>query len=154
MDLQLAMAPGAPDSATVTAGSAATFSLVLDPKGYVGAGSLTCTWNEQQPVGASCTVSPAAVTLNGTDPALFTVNIRTTARSTAAPFGDHRSPLQPSPWARLAVPSLVGLLLLSGVAAMSVRRFKPTVGTPALQWAPLGAAMLAIVLVGGVRGRR
>ncbi len=147
MDLQLALTPRASDSVTVTAGSAATFSLVLDRKGYVGTAYLACTWNGQQPVGTSCTVSPNPVSLNGADAARVTVRVTTTARSMAVPqFGAYRAPLQPGPWARHAVPLLVALLMLGAVAAVSHRRFKPPAGTSGLQWAPIGTALLFVLL--------
>ncbi len=166
MNLQLAMPPGASDSATVTAGSAATFTLVLDPKGFVGTVSLACTWNGQQPRGASCAVSPAGVALNGADPASLTVNILTTARSLAAPrFGAHRAPLdsardkplQPGPWARHAVPLLVALLIL--MLTMTSRRVAPSFRAafaglpiasgrvpPGAAWGPLAVTLLMVIL--------
>jgi hypothetical protein len=56
--------------------------------------ALACAFQDVTPRGASCTVTPSAVSLNGTDPAPFTVSVTTAAGAMISPIGDHKSPLQ------------------------------------------------------------
>ena len=76
-DFSLAVASGGSSSATVSAGGTATYSLSLTPKGgYNQAVSLACTG---APNLATCSVSPASVTLNGTNASSLSVTVTTTA---------------------------------------------------------------------------
>ncbi|MBI4166047.1 MAG: SBBP repeat-containing protein [Acidobacteria bacterium] len=139
-DFDVVAQPGETTSATVNAGGTATFNLQLVPTGFSGTVELACAFQDSKPRGASCSVSPASVRLDGTNPAPLKVSLGTTARSLGAPqFGAHRAPLQPSPWAQHAVLLLVGLML-AAVAAGSRRR------SPALQRATLGAILLLALL--------
>lgn len=71
-----------PTSATVTAGSPATYTLSVSPvSGFNQAVSLSCTG---VPSGATCSVSPASVTPNGSAAANATVTVTTAARSAMA----------------------------------------------------------------------
>ncbi len=80
--LVISPAPGGSDSATITAGKTATYSLVAvgSGSGYVGIASLTCTGF---PPGATCTVNPSQVSI-GPNPSPFTVMVTTTAAQVAA----------------------------------------------------------------------
>jgi pimeloyl-ACP methyl ester carboxylesterase len=72
-----------PGSDSVTAGQSASYTLSVTPVGgFNQQVSLTCTG---APSEATCSVSPASVTLNGTDTAKPTVTVTTTAASQAAP---------------------------------------------------------------------
>jgi photosystem II stability/assembly factor-like uncharacterized protein len=83
MDFALAVASGSPPSVTVAAGGTASDSITLTPEGgFNQPVSLACTG---APSKATCTVSPASVTPDGTNPAQVTVNVTTTAASLAAP---------------------------------------------------------------------
>lgn len=82
-DFSLAVDSGSPSSASVSAGGSASYLLTLTPTGgFNQAVSLACTG---APSKATCTVSPASVTPDGTNPAQVTVNVTTTAASLAPP---------------------------------------------------------------------
>ena len=73
-----------PGSATVTAGQSASFSVSATPSGGF---NQTVTWScSGAPAGSTCTVSPPAVTLDGTNAASATVTITTTAGSDLGPL--------------------------------------------------------------------
>ncbi len=73
-----------PSSGTITAGQQANFTVSAAPaNGF----NQTVTWScTGAPVGASCTVSPSTVTLDGSDAAQATVTLTTTARGLATPM--------------------------------------------------------------------
>jgi hypothetical protein len=92
-DFTLDVASGSPSSATVSAGGNASYSLTLAPTGgFNKAVSLACTG---APSKATCTVSPASVTPDGTNPAQVSVKVTTTAASLAPP-GPTGGPPQPA----------------------------------------------------------
>jgi hypothetical protein len=138
--------PSGEDSKTVNAGATATYNLQIAPTDFSGTVALACAFEGSTPRGAGCSVSPSSVTLNGTDPAAFAVNVTTTARSTAGPRGP-ALPLLPAPQARHTMPLCMGLILLilSAAAAVCGRRCLPG-RTPALQWAPLATTLLVALL--------
>jgi hypothetical protein len=75
----------ASDSTTVKAGQTASYALQLTATGSKQGVSLTCTG---APSAATCTVTPATVTVTPGTAAPFTVNVTTTARSaTGGPVG-------------------------------------------------------------------
>jgi hypothetical protein len=122
-------------SQSVTAGSSATYDLQLSPEGgFSGDVSLTCSDAASK---STCSLSPASVTLNGTDNSAVTLKVTTTAPSEMVP------PVF-SPW---DLPPMVvfwiGLLVLLGLGVL--RRFTParTRPRPALL-ASLAAVLLAI----------
>jgi Bacterial Ig-like domain (group 3)/FG-GAP-like repeat len=79
-----------PTSATVTAGSTASYTLSVTPAGgFNQAVLLSCTG---APSLAMCTVSPASATLDGTNAKTVTVQVTTTARSMLAPRFRFRPP--------------------------------------------------------------
>ena len=73
-----------PSSGTITAGQQANFTVSAAPaNGF----NQTVTWScTGAPVGASCTVSPSSVTLDGSNAAQATVTLTTTARGLATPM--------------------------------------------------------------------
>jgi hypothetical protein len=64
-NVTLALATGASNIATVTAGQTATYSMVASDggNGYIGTATLTCSG---APTGATCTISPSQFTVNTT----------------------------------------------------------------------------------------
>ena len=100
--------------ASAPAGQAATYNLRIAPSGFVGTATLGCAWIGSQPRETNCAVSPASVSLDGTNAAPFTVT--TTARAMAAPqFGAQRASHQPGLPLRLW---LVALAVLAAGAAV------------------------------------
>jgi len=102
-----------PLSETITAGQTATFTVSLAPQnGFNQTVTLSCTG---APTGATCSVSPSTLTLDGTHSASATATLTTTARS-MVPLPDlpRTSPLQ-LPWnvwaLRLAYVAMLAALL-------------------------------------------
>ncbi len=145
VDFTMGAGPGGSTSETVSAGGTANYNLSLTPSGFVGSATLICTWQSQQPRGTHCSVTPASVNMDGTNPAPFTVSVSTTKRSLAGPRGP-AAPIS-DPWARHPVPLLLALLaLLLPMAASS-----PSIGwrrrRPALPWVvPLSATLFVVLL--------
>src|SRR5260370_22751458 len=76
------MANGSSSKATVQAGTPATYNLQLNPTGrFTGTVALTCTG---APTGASCTASPATLSVDANAAVPFALNVTTTARAGAA----------------------------------------------------------------------
>jgi uncharacterized repeat protein (TIGR01451 family) len=102
--------------ATVTGGQSATYNLSLQSiNGLRGRVNLSCTG---APMGATCSVTPASLTLDGAAATSFSVKVTTTARSLGAP-GPKPQGLPPffGPWIGLAgVWWLMALALLAGLA--------------------------------------
>jgi sugar lactone lactonase YvrE len=125
------------DSKTVNAGQTATYNLTIVPSDFTGTVALSCAWEDQQPRGTNCTVSPTSVNLEGRNPAPFTVTVTTTARSLAGPRPDRwpqsrgRQPVVP-----LAA-FLLGLTMLLTILAVPRNR---------RVYMGLAASMLVIVL--------
>jgi Subtilase family len=73
-----------PSSQTITAGNPANYTVTATPAhGF----TQTVTWNcTGAPIGATCTVSPSSVPLDGTNPATATVTLTTTARGFTPPL--------------------------------------------------------------------
>jgi len=123
-DFSIAAATGSSTSATVDPGQTATYTLTLDPDGFSGTASLSCTENI---TAATCSLSANSVTLDGTTPVDVTVRVETTARAMVPPFGGHRQPLQgpalePSDWPQPLVPSLALAAVLALVLVGATRR--------------------------------
>ncbi|MFB3921475.1 MAG: choice-of-anchor D domain-containing protein [Terriglobia bacterium] len=124
-------------SATVTAGATGVYNLQIAPTGLSGSVSVTCAFQGSTPRGAGCSVASSPVSVNGVDPAPFTVNATTTARSLVAPQGNRHPRGGGYP---PLIPVALGLMLLAAVAAVTHRR-----SSPALRWAPLAATLLLLV---------
>ena len=77
----LGVSSGSSNSVTINAGGSATYSLTITPTpGFAQAVSLACTG---APVDATCAVSPASVSMDGTNAATVSVQVCTTAASRA-----------------------------------------------------------------------
>jgi hypothetical protein len=132
-DFSLAPAAGSSTSATVNAGQTATYRLTFTPESFSGTVAVTC---RGAPARATCLVSPAPVTLDGTKAANVTVTVTTTARSLAGPR-PHSWP--PARIGHRAVPLavwLLGLMVLLTLAAPRRRRV----------YASLPVSMLLVLL--------
>jgi hypothetical protein len=123
-DFSIAPASGSSTTATVNAGTTATYNITLTPDGFGGTASLTCAWVSAQPTGTACTVLPTSVQLSGNTPQNATVSITTQARSMVGP-----SMRQPGPGLgdRLKVPwflwlACLGLLATLAAASRGERR--------------------------------
>ena len=92
-DFALAMASGGSASLTVNAGETAGYNLQLQPTGYAGTVSLSCTWPNGQPRGTACTLAPNSVNLDGANASPFTVTVATTRRSLVLPQSVRWPPL-------------------------------------------------------------
>ena len=79
----IALGSGGSNTATVTAGGTATYSLAASNggNGYVGTVSFTCTG---APSASTCAVNPSQLTLSATGNTPFTVSVKTTASTTAS----------------------------------------------------------------------
>jgi hypothetical protein len=98
-----------PQAATVAAGRTANYSLTLaSVNGLKGSVQMGC---QGAPAGATCTVTPAQVTLDGATPVQITVSVSTTARSQGVP---RVPPPQAPQWVwPLALTMLASLILAS-----------------------------------------
>jgi hypothetical protein len=104
-----------PTSATVTAGSLASYTLSVAPQGgFNQAVSLSCTG---APTLATCTITPTSVTLDGTNTQTVTVKVTTTAPTPAASTFQFQPPAWGGPH---AAPSLFWLVAFATVAGLLV----------------------------------
>jgi hypothetical protein len=108
-------------SATVSAGATATYPMSLTGgTGFSGKVALTCSG---APTDATCTVSPASVTLSGSTAATATVSVTTTARSSLlVPAGERRENMR---WKMFLAPgtfSLAAFILVGVLFGMYLRR--------------------------------
>lgn len=141
-DFSLATAPGGSTSASISAGLTATYRLSIVPTGFVGKVSIAC---DGAPRAASCTSSRNPLTLDGVNPASFTIIVTTTARSMAPPGSQH---ILPPTRRHIGLPLLLWLMVsmtLLGIAAMP--RQKGRVGDSPLQWARRSAPAFAAALL-------
>ena len=133
-DFSLAAATSGSTSATVTAGSTATYNLQISGvNGFAGTVALACTG---APSLAVCTASPATVTASGSA-SPFTISVTTTAASVIVPR--MTTPRMP-PFGFLLV-----VLLLFCVFALVLSLAGLT--NPLLWWRSAFASYLAILLV-------
>ncbi len=155
-DFSIEVASGSTSSVTVNAGQTATYNLQLAPTGFSGTVALACAFQGTTPRETRCSVSPNSVTANGVDPVPFAVNVTTTARATVAPpFSSHprgSGDLPMQPWARHVGPLMLGMLMMLMLAVVAVDPCfrgddsRQPVRRPTLQWAPLAATLLAVLL--------
>jgi hypothetical protein len=104
----LAIAQGGSASATVSAGSSATYSLSIGGQGMSGTASLACTG---APMGATCSV-PATMSVSATNATTFAASVTTTSGGEEVPgFQGFRS----SPW----------LWAITAMALVIIRRRQP-----------------------------
>jgi len=121
VSLGLGIASGGSSSATVAAGTTATYSLSIGGDGMSGTASLSCTG---APKGATCSV-PGPMAVSATQATAFTVSVTTPAPQSALPPTD----LRPSP--RLWALAMMGWVVLP--AALSTMR----PARRSLLWLPL-----------------
>ncbi len=131
--LDLVVPSGDASSATVTAGQAASYTLSIQGSN-TGSATLSCTG---APTGAVCSV-PSSQPFNSVTPAMFNVNVSTTARTLAAL---HRSTLPAATW--LWSLGMMGIVMLPGMRGRrrALRRLK--------KFAPLTLLLLLASCGGG-----
>jgi trimeric autotransporter adhesin len=117
-DFSIGLAPGSSAAATVPAGSAATYGLLVTPiSGFNGTVTLSCSG---APTDSTCLPSPASATLNGSTAAPFSVQVTTTAPSVAPPDVS----AQQRPFDGLRILGIVLILALASVLLASATRFR------------------------------
>src|SRR5437667_174152 len=121
-DYSIATAAGGSTTATVVAGQTATYHLAVQPSGYSGTLSLTCS---RAPPAATCSPSPANLDVSATTPAPFTISVGTAARAQTA-AGTTRGPrtgTTPTPGLGplLVVLALLGMLLVRDCLRLLLR---------------------------------
>jgi hypothetical protein len=100
----------APPDASITAGQSASYTASVTPVGgFKGSVTLSCSG---APAASTCSISPSQVMLDGTDPAIASVTLTTTARSFFQP-----QPIAPR---RFAPPLPFGGLLARFLACLFV----------------------------------
>lgn len=111
----------APSSAMIAAGENAQFTVSAAP---LGGFNQTVTWScTGAPPAATCTVSPASVTLDGTNAANATVTLTTMARTISLPLAMPRSaPLQMRRVLPVCVVWLLAFVLVHKFACASRKR--------------------------------
>jgi Beta-propeller repeat/HYDIN/CFA65/VesB-like, Ig-like domain len=101
---------------TISAGDTTTYTLTLTPvNGFDQKVTLACAWVPSTPQATSCSMDPASLTLDGTNPATATMTVTTTKRSGFPPGSPPLFPLVP-------LVALGGLLAAFGLAR--ARRWK------------------------------
>jgi hypothetical protein len=123
----------APEQATVRAGGATSYALAIRPVNRLaGTVKLSCSG---APRGATCSVSPATVTLDGSSLGQATVRVTTTARALAGPGRQWRPPAL---GAGRGLPLLLGLISLAGLAMLTARRRR--------MWLVLSGCLLLVLV--------
>jgi hypothetical protein len=144
-DFSIGLAPGSSATATVTAGSPATYNLQVTPiSGFNGTVALGCTG---APAQSSCMPSQPSATPSGNTAATFSVQVTTTARSIAPPSVGW-------PWRpfdELRILPMVLMVALASTLLAFASRFRGTMAQrrSAYPFAiPLGFLLLTIILIG------
>ena len=138
-DFGIGIGQGGSTSATISAGSTATYNLSLSgTSGFTGTVNFACTG---APAAASCSVNPTSLALNGTPPANFSVTVSTTARSSAFAFPPVFQ--EPSPF-NLSLLTLAFLTMFA-IAALSRATVRRHTGR-------LAAVLGVLLLVAGCGG--
>lgn len=94
--IAITLAPGHSDTATVTAGQAATYSLLASSEsGFTGVGLFSCAG--KLPIGVSCVVNPPKASI-GAKPVSIAVTVKTSGAGaeTPTPAGTYTLDLLPS----------------------------------------------------------
>ncbi len=102
--LGLGLGLGGSSSATVAAGSMATYQLTIGGAGVSGQTTLSCTG---APMGANCSISPASLNVSATSASPLTVTVTTTSRTMATVIPNRFTPM---PW--LWAMALAGVVML------------------------------------------
>ncbi len=144
-DFSIGVAPGGSATATVPAGSPATYNLQVTPiSGFNGAVALSCIG---APPESTCMPAEASATPNGNTAATFSVQVTTKASSIATP-GVGR---QPRPFDGLRTLPMVPMVVLALVLLALPSRFRPSAAQRRHVYAlavPLGFLLLATILIG------
>jgi len=141
-DFSISPAAGSPNSATITAGQSATYTVSASgASGFSGTVSFSCSDLAFQ---SSCSVSPNSVMVNGTTAQNATVTVTTTARSALPPRW--RPPILP-PNLRVTLPWLLLLLSLVILTRALRRRSRRR-----RAWVGLAAMLIAAALFFGCGG--
>jgi hypothetical protein len=144
-DFSIGLAPGSSATATVPAGSPATYNLQVTPiSGFNGTVALSCNG---APPKSTCMPSEASATPNGIAAAIFSVQVTTMAPSIATPGVGRR--WRPFDGLRILPMVLVVALASSLLAFASRFRGAAAQRRGAYTFAiPLGFLVLAIILIG------
>lgn len=143
----LGIAAGASTTATVTAGGSASYSLTLAPQGgFNQAVSLACSG---APSKATCAVSPASVTLDGTNSQNVKVTVSTTAASLTPP-GPRGAPPAPGGFSVHEWWLTLLWLMMMAMLALAIKQRRRLV--PLLAGAVLLAALAVSCGGGGSSG--
>lgn len=116
------LSSASPATQTVTPGQAANYSLTVEPaSGFNQTVSFSCSG---EPAESTCTVSPNAVTMNGSNP--ITVDVAVVTKGSAVALGRPvGGPPAGNPFAAwLTWPGLVGIVLMSGTVTHSRWRLR------------------------------
>ena len=120
-DFSLAPSSGSALTATVSAGSTATYTVELAALNYQGSVTLLCLG---APANGTCTAKPGSATMTGNNSTNVTVTVKTTAVGTAnlAPSGGPRFPVWP--W----LPGVSAMPLLPSTRRDRTRKTKRDIG--------------------------
>lgn len=144
-DFSIGLAPGGSSTATVPAGSPATYNLQVTPiSGFNGTIALSCTGT---PPESTCTPSEASATPNGNTAATFSVQVNTTASSIVTP-GVGR---QWRPFRGFRILPMVFMVAFASTLLAFVSRFRGAAAQRRRAYAfaiPLCFLLLAIILSG------
>ena len=136
-DFSIGLASGGSATATVLAGSPATYDLLLTPiSGFNETVTLSCTG---APLESTCLPSQASVTMDGNTAAPFSVKVTTTAPSVAPPsVGRQWRPFDGLP--------ILSMVLMVALASMLLTSATPFRGAAA-QWRGAHAFALTVALL-------
>jgi hypothetical protein len=144
-DFSIDLVPGGSATATVPAGSPATYNLQVTPtSGFNGTVALVCTG---APPDSTCMPSEASATPNGNTSATFSVQVITMAASIVTP-GVGRGW---RPFDGLRILPMVLMVALASTLLTFVSRFRGAAAQRRRAYvfaAPLGFLVLAIILIG------
>jgi hypothetical protein len=134
-NLGLGPAPGDSNTATVTAGQTANYTLAIGGTAMSGTAALTCTG---APVGATCSI-PSSQVFNSTAQTTFSVKVTTTSRT----MGALHFPASPVHWSWTLAFTMLGIVVLprGRPTKRSARRY--------LRLAPLTLLLLLASCGGG-----
>ncbi|HLQ32217.1 MAG TPA: choice-of-anchor D domain-containing protein, partial [Chloroflexota bacterium] len=114
-DFSITTPPGSTNTATISAGQAATYTMTLAPSGgFNDTITMSCSG---APPGGACSVSPSAFTLNTTTK--ITITVTTTARSNAVPVSGPQG-VPPLVAPRLDLPWLLWLLAVTSLGSLAM----------------------------------
>jgi hypothetical protein len=115
--LGLTLPSGVSDSATVTAGQTASYTLSIGGAGMSGMASLSCTG---APANAKCSI-PASQLFSSTVPTTFGITVTTTSRTLGAL---HLPASSPVPWSWTFAMAMLGIVVGPGMRAPKRSRWR------------------------------